>query len=87
MNTLEDGFNRSGFSKFLNSMTGRIFRLVVGIGFIIVGYIFRDHVLGIVSIVWGIFPLTAGTFDFCYVSLVLGGPISGKRIREKQLIS
>ena len=87
MNTLEDGFNRSGFSKFLNSMTGRIFRLVVGIGFIIVGYIFRDHVLGIVSVVWGIFPLTAGTFDFCYVSLVLGGPISGKRIREKQLIS
>ena len=83
MNTLEDGFNRSGFSKFLNSMTDRIFRLVVGIGFIIVGYIFRDHVLGIVSIVWGIFPLTAGTFDFCYVSLVLGGPISGKRIREK----
>ena len=87
MNNLEDGFNRSGFSKFLNNITGRIFRLVVGIGFIIVGYIFRDHVLGIVSIVWGIFPLTAGTFDFCYVSLVLGGPISGKRIREKQLIS
>ena len=26
-------FNQSGFSKFLNSMAGRIFRLVAGAGF------------------------------------------------------
>lgn len=84
MSSLENSFNRSGFSKFLNNTVGRIFRVVVGIGFIMVGYIFRDHVLGIVSIVWGVLPLTAGVFDICYVSLVLGGPISGKKIREMQ---
>jgi len=84
MISLEDSFNRSGFSKFLNNPAGRIFRVFAGIGFILVGYIFRGHVLGIVSILWGILPLTAGAFDICYVSLVLGGPISGKKIREKQ---
>ena len=84
MSNLEDSFNRSGLSKFLNNPAGRIFRVVAGIGFILVGYIFRGHVLGIVSILWGILPLTAGAFDICYVSLVLGGPISGKKIREKQ---
>jgi hypothetical protein len=84
MNSLENRFNRSGFSKFLNSLKGRIFRLVAGIGFILTGYIFHNQVLGIVSMVWGIFPLTAGAFDICYVSMVLGGPISGKRIRDMQ---
>jgi hypothetical protein len=84
MSSLENNFNRSGFSKFLNSTNGRIFRLVAGIGFIVVGYIFHHHILGIVSMVWGIFPLTAGAFDICYVSMALGGPISGKRIRDMQ---
>jgi len=84
MKNLENGFNRSGLSRFLNTPAGRIFRMVVGIGFVVVGYIFRDHVLGIVSILWGILPLTAGAFDICYVSAALGGPISGKKIRDKQ---
>ena len=84
MSSLKDSFNRSGFSKFLNSPAGRIFRLVAGMGFIVAGYLFRDHVLGIASMVWGILPLTAGAFDICYVSMVLGGPLSGKRIREMQ---
>lgn len=85
MNNLENSFNRSGFSRFLNSPAGRIFRSVAGIGFIVAGYIFRDHVLGIVSIVWGVLPLTAGAFDICYVSAVLGGPLSGKKIRNNQM--
>jgi hypothetical protein len=84
MSSLKDSFNSSGFSIFLNSPNGRIFRLVAGLGFIIVGFIFRGHVPGIVSIVWGILPLTAGAFDICYVSVLLGGPFSGKKIREKQ---
>ena len=82
MSNLEEGFNRSDLSRFLNSPAGRIARLVAGIGFIVVGYIFRDHALGIVSMVWGVLPLTAGAFDICYISAVLGGPISGKKIRD-----
>jgi hypothetical protein len=38
-----------------------------------------------VSIVWGVLPLIAGAFDICYVSALLGGPISGKKIRDKQM--
>ena len=73
-----ESFNQSGFSKFLNSMAGRIFRIVAGTGFLVVGYLFRDHALGVISMVWGVFPLSAGIFDICYVSAVLGGPLSGK---------
>jgi hypothetical protein len=81
---MHESFNQSGFSKFINSMAGRIFRIVVGIGFIVVGYLFREYTLGIISIVWGVVPLSAGVFDLCYVSALMGGPISGAKIREKQ---
>ncbi len=84
MNSLAGSFNRSGLSKFINRPEGRIFRIVMGLGFIIVGYIFKAHVLGIISIVWGFLPLTAGLFDGCWVSFALGGPFSGKKIREFQ---
>ena len=83
--TSYESFNQSDFSKFLNSPAGRILRLVAGIAFLVVGYIYRDHTLGIVSMVWGILPLSAGVFDICYVSAALGGPLSGKKIRSKQV--
>jgi hypothetical protein len=83
MSRLAESFNRTGFSRFLNSPAGRVFRVVVGLGFIVVGFIFRTHALGIVSMIWGIFPLSAGVFDICYVSALLGGPISGAKIRGR----
>jgi hypothetical protein len=76
-------FNRSQFSRFLNSPGGRIFRALAGTAFLVVGYLFRHHTLGVLSIVWGIFPLTAGAFDVCYISAALGGPLSGETIRDK----
>jgi hypothetical protein len=79
--TSYESFNQSGFSKFLNSPAGRIVRLLAGVGFLIVGYIYRDHMLGVLSMVWGVLPLSAGAFDICYVSAALGGPLSGKKIR------
>jgi hypothetical protein len=80
--TRYESFNQSGFSKFLNSLAGRILRLVAGIGFLVVGYIYRDYTLGVISMVWGVLPLSAGVFDICYVSAALGGPLSGKKIRN-----
>ena len=80
-----ESFNQSGFSKFLNSLAGRILRLVIGIGFLLVGYMYRDHVLGVISMVWGVLPFSAGAFDICYVSAALGGPLSGRKIRSKQV--
>ena len=82
--TKYESFNQSGFSKFLNSLAGRILRLVAGIGFLVVGYMYRDHTLGVISMVWGVLPLSAGAFDICYVSAALGGPLSGKKIRSKE---
>ncbi len=79
--SLHEGFNRSGFSRFINSRAGRAFRLIAGLAFLTVGWAFRHHWLGIVSMVWSIFPLTAGAFDWCYISAALGGPLSGARIR------
>ncbi|HSA94858.1 MAG TPA: hypothetical protein VLJ16_02320 [Acidobacteriota bacterium] len=83
MSRLEGSFNQSGFSRFLNSPAGRVFRLAVGLGFLIVGYIYRGHAPGVASMVWGVLPLSAGAFDICYISAFLGGPISGAKIRAK----
>ncbi|HEY9166796.1 MAG TPA: YgaP-like transmembrane domain [Candidatus Kryptonia bacterium] len=82
MSNLREAFNRSGFSRFINSPAGRVFRVVAGLAFLVVGFFYRDHLLGVLSMVWGIFPLSAGSFDICYISAVLGGPISGEKIRS-----
>ena len=83
MHRLEEAFNQSGLSRFLNRPSGRIFRVVMGIVFLIVGLIYREHALGVASIVWSVFPLSAGVLDICYISALLGGPLSGARIRSK----
>ncbi len=79
---MHESFNHSGFSRFLNSPAGRIFRLVAGAGFLVVGWLYRDHLPGVLSMVWSVFPLSAGAFDICYISAVLGGPLSGAKIRR-----
>jgi hypothetical protein len=83
MGNLGEVFNRSFFSRFLNSPAGRVLRIVSGLVFLVVGYLYRAHTLGVLSMVWGVFPLSAGAFDICYISVVLGGPFSGAKIREK----
>jgi len=79
----QEEFNRSSLSRFLNRPTGRAFRVVAGIGFLVVGYLSRRHSLGLVAIIWSIFPLSAGGFDVCYISAALGGPLSGSTIRAR----
>jgi Protein of unknown function (DUF2892). len=80
--SLHESFNQSGFSKFLNSLSGRIFRLVAGAGFLLVGCLYLDHLPGVLCIAWSVLPLSAGAFDICYISAVLGGPLSGAKIRR-----
>lgn len=79
----QESFNRAGFSKFLNRPAGRVFRLFAGAVFLVIGFLYRDHLLGVLSMVWSFFPLSAGALDICYVSAVLGGPLSGAKIRSK----
>ena len=81
--SMNEAFNQSGFSKLLNSPAGRVFRLVAGTGFVVLGYIYRDQALGLLSIVWGALAISAGTFDICFISAILGGHLSGAKIRSK----
>jgi len=81
--TWQETFNRSPFSHFINSRPGRIFRVVAGAVFLIVGLVFRHHALGVLSMLWSVLPLTAGLFDVCYISAALGGPFSGATIRDR----
>ena len=81
---IAEAFNRSGFARFINSSAGRVFRLAVGTGFLVVGYLYRDQTLGVIAMVFSILPLSAGMFDLCYISAILGGPLSGAKIRELQ---
>jgi hypothetical protein len=85
MNRFEEAFNRTGLSLFLNSPAGRIFRVVAGIVFFVVGYMYRGHTLGVLSMLWSFFPFSAGALDICYISALLGGPLSGKNIRDKYM--
>jgi hypothetical protein len=45
---------------------------------------FHSTPLGIASLIWFVFPFTAGAFDVCYISAALGGPLMGKQIRKQQ---
>jgi len=47
-------------SRFINSRAGRVFCLVAGMGFLVVGYLFRHHTLGVIFLVYSVLPLSAG---------------------------
>lgn len=77
---LTDGFASSGFAQFMSSPAGRVLRVVAGAG-MIAGGIAADSDLGTGVAVAGLVPLLAGAFDFCVLSPLFGGPLSGKAIR------
>ena len=85
--SLAESFAQTGFARFVNSVAGRITRLIVGAALIIWGYTLLDQTLGIVLIVIGLIPLVAGALDLCLISALLGGPISGKKLRARDLQS
>ena len=80
--TLAQAFARSAFARFVNSPTGRAIRIVVGLGLIFWGYTQRGSGLGVALMLIGLVPLAAGIFDWCITSALLGGPLSGARIRS-----
>ncbi len=84
MSSHGEQFNQSKLSRFLNSVNGRIFRIGAGLIFMIAGALLLNNVLGIIFILWSLFPLSAGSFDICYISAALGGPFSGNKIRKYQ---
>lgn len=79
---IAESFGRSGFARFINSPAGRITRLIAGIALIVWGFTQLNNVFGFVLVIIGLIPFAAGLFDLCLFSALLGGPISGKRVRS-----
>jgi hypothetical protein len=82
--SLAESFAQSGFAQFINTPTGRIVRILAGLGLIAWGYAQRTESAGIILIVVGLVPLVAGVFNLCLISALLGGPISGARIAKSK---
>ncbi|HVA56449.1 MAG: DUF2892 domain-containing protein [Gemmatimonadaceae bacterium] len=82
--SVAESFGQSGFAQFINSSAGRILRLVVGVALIYWGYMQRGTQAGTVFMVIGLVPLSAGLFNWCYISALLGGPLSGARIPKRK---
>ena len=82
--SLAESFGQSGFAQFMNSPTGRIARILAGLGLIGWGYAQGTGSAGIILIVVGLVPLAAGVFNLCLISALLGGPISGARIAKSK---
>jgi hypothetical protein len=51
---------------------------------IIWGYTQAGSGMGVVLIIVGFVPLAAGALDLCLISALLGGPISGAKIRGQK---
>jgi len=79
-------FNRSGLSRFINSPAGRAFRIAAGLAFLAGGWASRQSPLGVAALAWAPVPLSAGAFDWCYVSAALGGPLRGRVIRARTAV-
>jgi hypothetical protein len=81
--SIAESFGRSGFARFINSPSGRLTRVVIGVLLVGWGMTQRGSSTGITLIVVGLIPLVAGTFNLCVISALLGGPISGARITRR----
>lgn len=79
--TLAQKFNASAFSRWLNSPSGRAFRLAAGGAFAVAGLRNWDTPAGKAALVWSFFPLSAGGLDLCWMSAALGGPLRGEAVR------
>ena len=77
---LAESFAQTGFAQFMNSTAGRVARIVAGLCLIGLGYSQGAGAAGVILVVVGLLPLAAGAFNLCFISALLGGPLSGARV-------
>lgn len=63
------------------SSSGRILRVMAGIGLIAWGC-FQEGGPNWALIIIGLVPLSAGLFDWCFFAPLFGRPFSGDRLRK-----
>lgn len=74
-------FAQTAFAQFLAGSAGRLTRIVAGIAIVWAGVLVDDPTLSVVLYAVGAIPIAAGLFDFCLVTALFGGPLSGRRVR------
>jgi len=72
---------KKAFFGFMASMAGRVARVVVGLGLVVLGVLVIEGAVGYVLAAVGLVPLLAGLFDVCVFSKLFGGPFKGSEIR------
>jgi hypothetical protein len=80
--SLAQTFAQTGLARFINSPAGRWARIAAGVLLGVWGYTQRGGFAGIVLMAVGLVPLLAGSLDWCLISALLGGPISGSVLRK-----
>ncbi len=73
------------FASFMSSATGRVLRILVGLGLIGWGAFLSvtasTMTVGIILAVVGLLPLVAGLVDVCVFAPLFGAPFSGAKVR------
>jgi uncharacterized membrane protein len=70
-------YTMSSFVTFMQSMTGRILRIVIGIALIAIGLLVVQGVWGMVLAVIGLVPLIAGLGGVCLIAPLFGFTLKG----------
>ncbi len=81
--SLAESFRRSAFSRFINAPAGRLARVVAGLALVALGATHLGSSWGLALLLLGVLPLATGTIDWCVLSALLGGPLTGRRLRGK----
>ncbi len=68
----------NSFVAFMQSTTGRILRIVVGLVLIVLGLLVIQGIWGIVLAVIGLVPLIAGLVGVCLVAPLFGFTLKGQ---------
>ncbi len=72
-------------ASFLSSATGRVLRMLVGLGLIGWGVFLavaaNTITIGMILVVVGLLPLVAGLTDVCVFAPLFGAPFSGAKVR------
>ena len=69
----------SSFVAFMQSMTGRILRIAVGVALIALGLLVVKDIWGIVLAIIGLVPLIAGLGGICLVAPLFGFTLKGQQ--------
>lgn len=69
------------FVSFMATPTGRIIRVVAGVGLMAWGLLEMGGINGYIVAGVGALPLLTGAFNICIFGPLLGSPLSGSKVR------